>query len=431
MSCFDIKRTKEEMGDIKDEMLALQKLSDVEERSFSEDEFSKLAELREKYDELENQVKTAEAKSLIPSSKKSDIIVAQRSYSPKQEVITRSDTNKATKAWLTRNSANFKEEYSVAADKCDFAWNSPSMNVQLLGNGEDIKTRSQTVGTTTAGGHSVSDEVVGGFEEALLSYWSWQPHVTTHRTTTNGPFRIVTMDDSTSSAAYEAELAAISNANLTFGEAVFNSYKLTSGLYAISNELLEDNEIGVGAMIGNALGTRLARTLSSEITNGDGTAHLDGFTNGGVTVGVTATAVAVIDQDELIDLYFSVGDAYRTSAIWQMHSLVLAAIVKLEDGNGRKLFGPGLDGSPQGMLMGKPIVVNDNLPSVLQANAIPVYFGDFSSVHVRIVRDVSIRESSEKYFLEDAKAYIATMRCDSQYVNAGTDPIKSLKMAAA
>jgi len=95
------------------------------------------------------------------------------------------------------------------------------------------------------------------------------------------------------------------------------------------------------------------------------------------------------------------------------------------------LMGAGLNGSPQLSMLGKPIVVNDNLPSVLAIDAIPVYFGDFKSVKVRLVRDMSIRESSDQYFLEDAKCWITDLRADSQYVNAGSDPIKSLKMAAS
>lgn len=116
--------------------------------------------------------------------------------------------------------------------------------------------------------------------------------------------------------------------------------------------------------------------------------------------------------------------------MWMMHSLVLAEIVKLEDADGRKLFGQGLNGSPQMTLLGKPIVVNDFLPSTLAATNKVVYFGDFSHVHVRMVRDVNIAESSEQHWLEDARAYKATLRADSAYVNAGTDPILHLAMAA-
>lgn len=432
MDCYDIKALKERLGDIKEDMIALKDQIETEQRSFTDDEFSKWDELETEYNETKTKVETAERLARVSNdNKKSDVVVAERSYSgkPKQEVITRSDVGKATKAWLTRNTSQFKDEYANAAEKCNFAWNSPSLNINLLGNNETIQERSQSVGTANKGGHTVSDEIVGGFEEALKSYWNWAQYCTIHRTSHNGPHRIVTVNNTATAAAYEAELAAIDNADLTFGEAVFNSYKLTSGVFPVSNELLEDNEIGLGSYIGKALGERIARTLADEITTGagSGSSNLTGF-DAATTQGVETTSGTAIDQDELIDLYFSVNDAYRSNAIWMMHSLVLAALVKLEDSQGRKLFGPGLNGSPQSTLLGKPVVVNDYLPSALSAGNKVIYFGDFSHVHVRIVRDVSIRESSEKYFLEDAKAFIATLRADSKYVNAGTDPIKHLMM---
>lgn len=430
MDCYETKALRERLGELKDEMLEMKSSVETEERSFSDEEFSKWDALENEYNETNKKVETAERMARVSTdSKQSDVVVAERSYSgkPKQDVITRSDVGKATKAWLTRNTSQFKDEYAEAAAKCDFSWNSPSININLLGNNEKIKERSQSVGTANKGGHTVSDEIVGGFEEALASYWNWARHCTIHRTSHHGPHRIVTVNDTTTTAAYEAELAAIDNADLTFGEAVFNSYKLTSGIFPVSNELLEDNEIGLGSYIGKALGQRIARTLADEITTGSGSSALTGFDDA-TTEGVETTSGTAIDQDELIDLYFSVNDVYRQNSIFMMHSLVLAELVKLEDSQGRKLFGPGLNGSPQGTLLGKPVVVNDFLPSALSAGNKVIYFGDFSHVHVRMVRDVSIRESSEKYFLEDAKAFIATMRADSKYVNAGTDPIKHLMM---
>lgn len=431
MNCYDIKALRERMGELKDEMMVMKDAVETEERSFTDDEFNKFDELENEYRETKIKVETAERMDRIPSVEQTEEKpTRQRSYQPKRDAITRSDVGKATKAWLTRNTSNFDDSYVEAADKCGFNWNSPSININLLGNNEEFQERNQTVGSSDVGGYTVSNEIVGGFEEALKSYWNWQPYCTVHRTSHNGPHRIVTVDDTEATASYEAELAAISNEEVMFEEVVFNSHKLTSGIFPVSNELLEDNEVGLGGYIGKALGTRIARSLSNEVTNGTGSSALTGFTQT-IGTGVTATATNAIDQDELIDLFFSVNDVYRTSGIWMMHSLVLAELVKLEDGQGRKLLGPGLNGSPAGSLLGKNIVVNDFLPSTLAASAKPIYFGDFKHVHVRMVRDLSIRESSEKYFLEDAKAYIATLRADSKYVNAGTNPIKCLTMAAS
>lgn len=429
MANINAKAERERMAEIKDELKSLKDSAEATERAFNEDEVQKWDALEQEYNACKERAETAERLARLPQEEEKPS--KPHIYQPKREIITRSDVGKATKAFLTRNSSSFRDEYAEAAERCDFHWNSPSINVNLLANGETVKERSQTVGTVGKGGHGVSDEIVMGFEEGLKSFWSWSPYVTVHRTPTNGPYRIVTCDDSTSAAAYEAELGAIDNVDLNFGEAVFNSYKLTSGVFPVSNELLEDNEIGLGSFIGKALGTRIARKLASEITNGDGTSHLTGFTVD-VATGVTTDSTSDFVEDDLIDLYFSIDDAYRQNAVWQMHSLTVAHISKMEDGQQRKIFGAGLNGSPQMTLLGKPIVVNDFLPvptaGAYSTGAKPIYFGDFSHVHVRIVRDLSIRDSGEKYFVEDAKAFIGTLRADSKYVNAGTHPIKCLEI---
>jgi len=430
MSCFDIKRNKEEMGELKDEMLAMKELVKTEERSFNDEEFPKWDDLENKYNELKSKVDTAERMERVPA--KSDIVVAQRSYKPKQEVITRSDAGRAACAWFTRNSNNFKSEYAEAADKVGFNHNNKLLDFKLRSDDDVVQVRSQSVGVLADGGYSVSGEIVGGFEQALESVWGWQEHCEIIRTDHYAPHRIVTLDDTTNDATYAAELTSYSNVDMVFSDALLGAWKITSGIFPISNEILDGNEIGLASKIGGILGARIARKLSKEVTNGTGSSALRGFTKAGdVTVGVTAASATVLAQNELYDLYFSVLDQHRESAVWMMHSLVLNQIVQLEDTTGRKLMGAGLNGSPQLSMLGKPIVVNDNLPSVLAIDAIPVYFGDFKSVKVRLVRDMSIRESSDQYFLEDAKCWITDLRADSQYVNAGSDPIKSLKMAAS
>ena len=406
------------------------------EKAFSDEEMEAFDDLEARKEELFRQADSLERVQKL--SKREDIFKAVKSkHITRKAGPSKKDADLALRSVLANGVesrfANL-EEWREAGDKLNLRNGSSEFTIRMLSESDLIEKRDQST-TAVEGGYSISDGIVVGFEKALANYWNWGDIVTMHRTASHTPLTIVTNNDTSNEGAYLDELTAVSNTSMTFARTVLNAYKIASGVFPVSNELLEDSEINISAIVADGLAERLGRKLSREITNGDGnTGHLRGFTNDTVT-GVTADYTDGFAWDDLIDLYFSVDEAYRSNARWMMSSSTLAFICKLVDSYGRPLYMPFNDplvGAPRLTLMGKEVIINDWLDSAVPGTPglgdQVVYFGDFSKIHVRMVRDITTRVSNEKYFLEDAVAMISTLRADAKLLNAGTNPVKHLRL---
>lgn len=402
------------MGEIKDELLNLKNTVEAEERAFNEDEQSKFDELENEYKECQQRAETAERLDRVPQDKP-EVIVPSKTYSGKN-VITRADRDKAFRGWALRNNSLFRPEYGDAAERCNYNLQADTFNVKLTEDG-NINERSMNIGSDSAGGHLSHDEIVVGIERAIDSFWSWRNLVTVTRTDGNGDHRIVLNDDTGNEAAYNDELAATVNVDTTFSEVLLKAYKLTTGIFPVSNETFESTSINVAELVAHNIGRRLARKMAKEFTLGT-TDKITGFTSGSVEAVEAASATAVT-YGEIVDLYWALDEVHRNSpnCAFMCSSGVMSDLEKIVDGNGRPLLGPGLNGTPQLQIKGKPVIVNDFLPQTMALDAQILYFGDWSAYNVRMVRDVQLRTSTEKYFVEDAVAFLGSVRCDGKLVN--------------
>ncbi len=151
-------------------------------------------------------------------------------------------------------------------------------------------------------------------------------------------------------------------------------------------ELVQDSAIDVIAFVVNRLATRLGRITNLHYTTGDGSSKPFGVmarTSAGKT-GTTGQTLTVI-YDDLVDLKHSVNRAYRANASWMMNDLSVAIVSKLKETTGRPIWEPSITSDKPDMLLGKPVVTNDDV-AVMAANAKSIAFGDFSKY---LVRDVA------------------------------------------
>lgn len=90
-----------------------------------------------------------------------------------------------------------------------------------------------------------------------------------------------------------------------------------------------------------------------------------------------AAALATAPWDTLKDMLYGMKAGYRQNASWVMNSLLLAAHAKVKDSTGQYLLTPAVrEGDPDTML-GKRIVVAEDMPAVGAGN-FPIALGDFS-----------------------------------------------------
>ena len=264
--------------------------------------------------------------------------------------------------------------------------------------------RTQTAGTTTAGGYTVPTELAGFIDKAMKAWGPmYDPGVTTEIVTASGnPFKIPTVDDTAVDAVAHTEGTALTDdggSDVTFGQKSLDAYGFDTEFVRWSWELDEDSIFSMEALLGELLGERLARIANTQLTTGTGSSAPNGVVTASA-LGKTAASAVAITADEIIDLQHSVDPAYRMSpkAGFMFNDSTLAAIRKLKDGSGNYLWQMGdvTKGVP-GTLLGSRYYINQAMASIATAKKV-VLFGDFGRYYVRKVGGPVIGVLKERFW---------------------------------
>jgi len=287
--------------------------------------------------------------------------------------------------------------------------------------------------TAAAGGYTVAQDFSGALEKTMLAFGGMRAVSTIKRTSTGADMPWPTMTDVANKGAILNEATSIgSSVDPTFGVVLFKAFKYHSKPVLLSNEIIEDSAFDLSAEIGTAVGERIARIQNDHFTTGAGTTLPKGVVVS-AGLGKTATATNAIVADELIDLLHSLDPAYRANARFMMSDPVLAALRKLKFSIGSDQIGYVWQGSfQQGVpdrILGFPYTINQSMSSTFATAEKLVLFGDFSKYIIRDVADVRLVVLRERYADLDQIAYDAFLRSDGQLLDAGTDPIKYLRLA--
>ena len=214
------------------------------------------------------------------------------------------------------------------------------------------------------------------------------------------------------------------NAALTASDSTITTVNLSVSKYGyvtlVPTELVQDATFDLEGYISQNAGRDLARTLSAI----GSAALISSFTTAGVT-GPTGTATSLGNQatagqgsDLLFQLFHSVLPEYRTGAAWLMADPTAALIRQLKASTtGISVWQPALTAGDPDMLVGKPVAIVPQLPS-MAANAKSIYFGETSALKIRIAGGVRFERSNDYAFGNDQVAFRAVVRAGA----VGVDP---------
>lgn len=227
---------------------------------------------------------------------------------------------------------------------------------------------------------------------------------------------------------------------LVAGQGKFTSVELKGyshgALTVISRKLLNNSDINVTNFLTNKMAEGFARFWEKELLVGTGAAnnHMTGAistTNLVATGNTNYTAANAAKIDKLIDLQLAVPQQYQKNAIWIMNKAVFAELRKIKDGNGNYYlaYGRGITEEFGWQLLGKPVYISENMPVPTTANNIPVLYGDFSGMAMKISQSLEIEIVREMFINKNAIGIVGWSECDSKIQN--NQMIAGLKMAAA
>ena len=294
---------------------------------------------------------------------------------------------------------------------------------------EDRELRAQSVSTDTAGGFTVAREFFNELMETMKQFGPMMDDgvVRQIQTATGATLEWPTMNDTSNKGAILGENTQDSTSNLTFGQKQLDAYKYTSGIFQVSEELLQDSALDVEGIVRDAMAERIGRIANEHLTTGTGTGQPNGIVTAS-TLGKSASAIASLDADELIDLAHSVDPAYRNLGVtWMFNDTTLKEIRKLKDGDQNYLWqAPDLRTGEPGQFLGFDYRINQDMPNVATGEK-PIVFGNFQRYVLRLVREFAIRRLVERYADFHQVGFIGFSRIDGELID--DEAVKHLVMA--
>lgn len=273
--------------------------------------------------------------------------------------------------------------------------------------------RDLTKGTPTAGGNTVPTSFYDRLWEHMIEVSGILRADPTILNTQSGENIEIPVTTAHSTAALTAEGAAIPESDPEFAKRTLGAYKYAL-LIQVSRELTEDTGVDLLGYLARQAGRACGNAIGAHLITGSGSGQPTGVVTS-ATVGVTGGAGVggAFTADNLIDLHYSVIEAYRNSAScgWLMRDATLGAVRKLKDDNGQFLWQPSLQIGAPDTLLGKPVRTDPNVAAVA-ATAKSVVFGDFAAYFVRLAGGIRFERSDEFAFANDLVSFRCILRGD-------------------
>jgi HK97 family phage major capsid protein len=301
-------------------------------------------------------------------------------------------------------------------------------------------TRVNTQSTSDgSGGYTIALGFQRELEKAMLEFGGMLEVSRIWKTAKGNPYKWPKVND-TANRAYligEAVNAETSAVKVTDAEQDFEAYKITSGLLRLSSEIIEDSEFDIVGEINGFLSERMARGINYYTTLADGSSKPKGITvaasHGNNTENDTILAV-----NDFIGLEHDVDPAYRVGARWMFHDSVLKEIkrVSLAATVGYPLWVPSFkDGAPA-TILNYPYTINQDMAAFTSGaasandNAKIALFGQFKKYIIRTVNNMRLVRLNERFGDTDEIGLVAFWRIDGDLLNAGTHPVKYMRVSA-
>lgn len=241
-----------------------------------------------------------------------------------------------------------------------------------------------------------------------------------------GTISIPYYDEETSSItmAYADEFTELTSSSGKFKSISLSGF-LAGALTLLSKRLINNSSFDVLNKIIGYMSKAIAKFIEHECLLGTAD-KAEGLSK--VKRSVEAPAADAVTADDLIDVQEAIPDVYQSGAIWIMNKSTRTAIRKLKDSDGNYLLNRDVSAKWGYTLLGKDVYCSDAMPK-MAAGAVPIYYGDFSGLAVKVAEDANIEILREKYATQHAVGVVAWMEIDTKLEDE--QKIAQLKMAGA
>lgn len=271
-----------------------------------------------------------------------------------------------------------KKSFEVSGETIHF------LHALQMGDKEKLQVLSE--GTGTQGGYLVPEDFADMIVEDLRDATVMR-QIASSMTTNVDTVHLPTLD-TRPQAQWRAEKAVKATSTAQFNELVLTPYSLAS-IVPLTQELVDDATLGVNGSVVNYVVKLMVQALAEKEDRAFWTGSGAGQPTGVTTYGVSSIAKTGTSNlaDQVIQLYYSLNQGYRSRAVWVGNSASNATLRQLKDNQNRYLV-QDLGQSPFGTILGRPIYEQNDLGNEL-------YFGDFSYYMIADRQGIRVDTSNE------------------------------------
>ena len=285
-------------------------------------------------------------------------------------------------------------------------------------------------GNITGGSQLIAQSFYPLLTSAQKSWGALTTILNVKKTDNGSPMKVALENDTTNILAVIGESVAVSEADPTLSGLTSSTDFCSTGVVKVSLAELMDSAFDLDQFIRDAFGKRYWRGVTSMISGGSSSGNVQSIVTS-AAVGATSAAPTGIGYADFVSIYGALDPAYIDNASWVFNSSTRAALMGVVDSLGRPLFQPSPNAGAFGMLLGRPVVLNQYQPSIAATNK-AVLFGDFSSGYTfrQVQGDLSILRLNERFADTGEVGFIGYARIGGFPMDAGTHPIVALQQLA-
>ena len=294
---------------------------------------------------------------------------------------------------------------------------------------EALQTKALSVGSDPDGGYLVTPTMSSKIVQAIFET-SPLRQLASVETISSDALELID-DHDQAAAGWTSETGSISESN---SPALAKRNIPTHELYAqpkATQKLVDDAAIDIENWLANKISDIFSRKENTAFISGNGVGQPRGILtySAGTTWGkieqVVSGSNGAVTADAIINLFYSLKDAYSKRANFLMNRTVVQSVRLLKQTTNQYIWQPGLAAGAPDTLMGVPVYMATDMPAAA-TNSLSIAVGDFQSAYqivdrrgIRILRD----PFTEKPFVK----FYATKRVGGDVINF--EAIKLMKLS--
>lgn len=286
------------------------------------------------------------------------------------------------------------------------------------------------------GGFTVPEELEATIERVLATVSAMRGAATVRSISTDTYKKLTSQGGSTS--GWVGEQASRTETTAPTLAQIAINVKEVYAMPAATQTLLDDSAVDIEAWLADEVGIEFAEEEGEAFISGSGVEEPMGILSystvanasyawGKLGYIATGEAADFTDADKLIDLQHALKSGYRPGSAWMMSDSLQATVRKFKDGDGNYIWRPGLEPDAPNVLLGKPVLIDDNMQSIA-AGQYPIAFGNWQRGYL-VVDRIGIRVLRDPYSSKPYVLFYTTKRVGGGVVNY--EAIKLLKVAAS